>query len=152
MVDKHVRMAEAKTVEGSEKIISEGIGSCVVVCLRDSEKELGGLAHVVLPSKQKSNESCKYADNVLEELLEKIEQKGGDLEALEAKIFGGAHLFDFSSQIGDKNIEAVQEFLKEHGIPIMAEDTGGEKGRSIKFDPVTGKVEVKKSFEDEEVY
>lgn len=152
MVDKHVRMAEAKTVEGSEKLISEGIGSCVVVCLRDSENKIGGLAHVVLPSKNKSNGSAKYADNILEELLEKIKQNGGNIEDLEAKIFGGAHLFEFTSQIGDKNIESVQDFLESRGIPIMAEDTGGEKGRSINFDPVSGKVEVTKSFEDKEIY
>jgi chemotaxis protein CheD len=68
MVDKHVRMAEAKT-ENSDSLMSEGVGSCVVVCLRDSENNVGGMAHVVLPSKKMSNGSQKYADNILENLL-----------------------------------------------------------------------------------
>lgn len=152
MADKHVKMAEAKTVESSERLLSEGVGSCVVACIRDSKNNVGGMAHVVLPSKNTSNGSKKHADNILNELLEKIEAKGGDPENLEAKIFGGSRLFEFSSQIGDKNTESVKEFMEDHLIPIIAEDTGGEKGRSVKFDPETGKVEVKKCFDQKEIY
>ena len=40
-------------------------------------------------------------------------------------------------RIGPRNVEAVKEYLKKYSIPIVAEDTGGNSGRTIEFDPAT---------------
>ena len=65
-----------------------------------------------------------------------------------AKIAGGASMFNFSdksiiSDIGKRNSDAVRKTLKDIGIPIVAEDTGGNKGRTMILEAGTGKVTLK---------
>ena len=57
-------------------------------------------------------------------------------------------MFNFSdksiiSDIGKRNSDAVKKALKEIGIPIIAEDTGGDKGRTMILEASTGKVTLK---------
>lgn len=51
-------------------------------------------------------------------------------------------MFKFTSakdtmRIGPRNVEAVKKELKKNSIPIIAEDTGGNSGRTIEFNPAT---------------
>ena len=47
-------------------------------------------------------------------------------------------MFNFSdndiNNIGEKNVQAVKETLKRLNIPILASDTGGDKGRTMIVD------------------
>ena len=57
-------------------------------------------------------------------------------------------MFKFSdksiiSDIGRRNTEAVRNVLKKLGIPIIAEDTGGNKGRTMIVETSDGKVTLK---------
>ena len=56
-------------------------------------------------------------------------------------------MFQFSSDstmgnIGEKNVEAVRETLKQYGIRIAAEDVGLNYGRTIVFDPQTKELTI----------
>ena len=77
-----------------------------------------------------------------------MEKLGGRKSRFTAKIAGGAQMFSFSSQnesmkIGERNAEAVKEILKSYGIPIKADDTGGNFGRTIEFYSENGKLIIK---------
>ncbi|MDY7081049.1 MAG: chemotaxis protein CheD, partial [Halobacteria archaeon] len=53
---------------------------------------------------------------------------------------------DFSNSegsVGERNVEAVREKLEDEGIPIVAEDVGGDYGRSVEFDVMTGELMIK---------
>ena len=57
-------------------------------------------------------------------------------------------MFSFSSQndamkIGERNAEAVRAILKDMGIPIKADETGGNFGRTIEFYSEDGKLLIK---------
>lgn len=57
-------------------------------------------------------------------------------------------MFAFSGQndimkIGERNAAAVREMLKAMGIPVLADDTGGNFGRSIEFYSEDGKLLIK---------
>lgn len=41
-------------------------------------------------------------------------------------------------QVGERNVYATKKKLKELGIPILAEDTGKNFGRTVIFYPETG--------------
>lgn len=41
-------------------------------------------------------------------------------------------------QVGDRNVEATKAKLKELNIPIIAQDTGANYGRTVIFYPETG--------------
>lgn len=145
MREKNVKMAESYVTDGSEKLSAKGVGSCVVVVVMDKEGMTAGIAHVALPSDESSN-SKKYANNLLDELIEEMEGKGVESEDMRAKIAGGAELFDFSSSIGRKNIETVETYLEERNVSIAAEDVRGEEGRSVTYNPEKRELEVKKPF------
>jgi chemotaxis protein CheD len=44
--------------------------------------------------------------------------------------------------IGLKNAQAVRESLRKEGIPLIGEDMGGIKGRTVYFKPDTGYYEI----------
>ena len=107
--------------------------------------------HVMLPSSKevKSNGNlAKFADTGIPELVKRLEQMGALRSRMVAKIAGGATMFQFHSKtelsaIGDRNVAATKEALKALNIPILAEDTGANYGRTVTFDPETGDYEVK---------
>ena len=67
---------------------------------------------------------------------------------LVAKIAGGAQMFSFQNKselmtVGERNVEAVTRILKEMKIPILAQDTGANYGRTVEFFPETGDFVIK---------
>lgn len=147
-----VGIADLNTTTGEITIRTSGLGSCVGVVVYDLVKQVAGLAHVMLPdsslTKQVSFNKYKYADTAIDELISKLERLGARKFALKAKIAGGAQMFQMSAnsdvmRIGPRNVEAVKQKLKSLRIPIIACDVGGNRGRTIEFDPITGKLKIR---------
>lgn len=141
-----VGMADLKVCVKPDTITTLGLGSCVGIAVRDPITGIGGLAHVMLPdSKQiKDNSNIpKFADTGIEELVRCVVAAGASRSRLVAKIAGGAQMFAFQNKsnlvrVGERNVEASKAKLKELGIPILAEDTGENYGRTVVFSPETG--------------
>ena len=146
-----IGMAELDICLPPDAITTLGLGSCVGVVLYDPTKKICGMVHVMLPdsTKIKNNENvAKFADTGIEELLKQLLAKGANRKNIVAKIAGGAQMFAFRSdndmlRVGDRNVEATKEKLKQLQIPLIAEDTGKNSGRTIEFYPETGKLLVK---------
>ena len=146
-----IGMAELDICLPPDAITTLGLGSCVGVVLYDPTKKICGMVHVMLPdsTKIKNNENvAKFADTGIEELLKQLVAKGANRKSIVAKIAGGAQMFAFRSdndmlRVGDRNVEATKEKLKQLQIPLIAEDTGKNSGRTIEFYPETGKLLVK---------
>ncbi|MDK2865878.1 MAG: chemotaxis protein CheD [Clostridiales bacterium] len=136
-----VGMADLKVTEYPNALTTLGLGSCVGICLYDPVTKVTGMAHIMLPSSKairKNENVAKFADTAVVELIKQMESKGAKKTRFFAKIAGGAQMFSFSSQndamkIGERNAEAVRSMLKELNIPIRADDTGGNFGRTIEF-------------------
>jgi chemotaxis protein CheD len=127
------------------------VGSCIAVCIYDSQRKIAGMAHVVLPKKReflKQEATCKFADVAVPTLVSNLLAKGAKKTNLKAKITGGANMFPTLNQtilnIGLDNIQAVRQSLKEEGIPLIAEDVGGEKGRKLEFEVSTNNLVVQR--------
>ena len=45
--------------------------------------------------------------------------------------------------VGSRNVEATTAMLAKHGVPLVASDVGGNKGRSVEFNTETWKLLVK---------
>lgn len=149
-----VGIADMNIVSAPDIIRTSGLGSCVAVIIYDRRKEIAGLAHIMLPdsslSKKKSEikNLAKYADIAIPELTMRLLKKGANKFALKAKIAGGAQMFQFTGnseimRIGARNVEAVKKQLMALGISLVGEDTGGNHGRTVDFDPSTGILSVK---------
>lgn len=142
---KIIGIGEYAVSKSPDILVTLGLGSCVGVCIWDKNKKVGGLIHVMLPKSPNSNvvKPGKYADLGISLLMEELKKMGGSNYT--AKIFGGAAMFKGSSMdVGKKNVESVKEQLKILNIRIIAEDTGGNRARSIEFNLDTGEVMVKK--------
>jgi len=45
-------------------------------------------------------------------------------------------------EVAERNVEASRRLLRDLGVPIVAEDTGGGKGRKVEFDTGSGRLVV----------
>jgi len=129
----------------SPEVLQTLLGSCVGVAVWDRRSKWGGLAHVVLPeSRGYTNLPGKFADTAIAELKSQLLAKGASPTTLTAKIAGGATMFGKRSDrdVGEKNHRAVLEHLRQHGIRVIAEHIGGDKGRMIRFSLEDGAVEI----------
>ncbi len=127
-----------------------GLGSCVAVVLYDENARVGGLAHVLLPDPAFSSNSHKcwrFATTAIPQLVEDLVAAGASRERIEARIVGGACMFqdlmpNNGPHIGERNIVAARTALSQDGITIVAEEVGGDFGRSIDFRLADGRVRV----------
>ena len=146
-----VGMADLNTAVSPNALTTLGLGSCVGIVLFDPTKKIGGMAHVMLPdsTKIRNNENkAKFADTGIDLLLSKMLSLGASKERLIAKLAGGAQMFALKSElefmnVGKRNVEASKQRLKELKIPIIAEDTGLNYGRTIEFYTQTGELIIK---------
>lgn len=146
-----VGIADLKVSTAPNKIVTNALGSCVAIVLYDVVHRIGGLAHILLPntafSKIRSN-PAKFADTAVPELLSMMKQLGATKPTVSAKIIGGAQMFanvlvEPLGNIGQRNVQAVKEALAKENINILAEDTGGDCGKSVEFDLANGDVIVR---------
>ena len=141
-----VGMADLNVCVSPDSITTLGLGSCVGIAVRDPVTKIGGLAHVMLPDSTSIRMNAnipKFADTGIEELVRQVVARGANRGRLVAKIAGGAQMFSFQSKndmvrVGDRNVEATKKKLAQLKIPILAEDTGKNYGRTVIFYPETG--------------
>lgn len=147
-----VGMADLNTCKSPDALITLGLGSCIGIAIRDPLTKVGGLAHIMLPDSTAMKNSglniAKFADTGIEELVRQMERMGAVKSRMVAKIAGGATMFQFGTktdimQVGERNAIACRETLKKLGIPLLAEDTGKNYGRTVTFYPETGEYHIK---------
>lgn len=56
------------------------------------------------------------------------------------------------SNIGQRNVAAVKETLRAYGIPILADDTGKDYGRTLYFNAADGSMRIKSAKHGEWVF
>ncbi len=147
-----VGMADLKTCKAPDGLITLGLGSCVGIAMRDPVTQIGGLVHIMLPDStaMRGNNSVieKFADTGITELVRQLVALGADRTRLVAKIAGGATMFQVQSRndimkIGERNVQATIDKLKEMNIKILAQDTGENYGRTVTFFPETGEFHIR---------
>lgn len=146
-----VGMADLSASCHPSVLVTLGLGSCVGIALYDTTTKIVGLAHIMLPSSlQAKNNSniAKFADTAIVKLLDDMKKLGARQGSIVAKLAGGAQMFAFNQssdlmRIGFRNIASSKEKLHELKIPIIAEDTGGNYGRTIELYSNDGRLTIK---------
>ena len=146
-----VGMADLKVGRAPDTLTTLGLGSCIGLTLYDPVSKSGGLVHYMLPdsTKLKNNTNiAKFGDTGIRELLKQVLASGANQRRLVAKIAGGACMFEMSGlssvgNVGARNAEAAKEILKELKIPLVAEDTGLNYGRTVELKCETGEYVIK---------
>jgi chemotaxis protein CheD len=119
------------------------LGSCVSICLWDKIRRVGGMNHFLLPaSREDAQTSSRFADVATGTLLEALQASGSRMENLVAKIFGGSAILrtekDYATSLGAANVVAALRLMKAAGIPVLAQETGGNQGRKVIFNTDDG--------------
>ena len=143
-----VNIGEIKVLTQEGRLVAVGLGSCVGLILYDALAKVGGMAHVFLPTNRKGGDNPhpgKFADTAVAAMVEQMTALGAQKRRLKAKMAGGSQLFSFGASVmdgGRQNVEALQRELQTAGIPLVASDVLGSRGRKLIFDVGTGQVLV----------
>ena len=151
LTEIRVKVADYAVAGGSTLLITVGLGSCVAIALHDPQAHVGGLAHVLLPStgmSQDRSNRAKFPSTAVPLLCDRMQALGARTGRIRAKIVGGASMFTSllsatGLQIGERNVVATRAALEHAGIPIIAQEVGGDYGRSVYFQVDDGRLVVK---------
>ena len=133
-----VGMADLNICKEPDILTTIGLGSCIGIALYDPTTKISGLAHIT-----------KFADTGIQKLYDDMIKAGANRNKIIAKIAGGAKMFELSNanaqgiNIGEKNAVASRQKLKALGIPLVAEDTGLNFGRTVELYSETGQFKIK---------
>ncbi len=156
-----VEMAQYRTGKAPQRMMTLALGSCVGITLYDPNVKVGGMAHAMHPRRElvKNNHNrAKFVDCVVDLMIKKMQRSGASSRRIVAKLFGGARMFGHIpssrgiKQIGEKNVGVAREELERLNIPLVGEDVGGERGRTITFDLSSGEVCLRDAFGNREIY
>ncbi len=137
-------------VSQEPKVVYTILGSCISVCLHDPFVKVGGMNHFMLASPSKTeghdnwSDSGRYGSFAMEMLINEILKRGGKKKRLEAKVFGGAKIYDGTIDIGAKNAAWALDFLDKEGVPLMKANVGEACPRKVYYFTDSGKVLLKK--------
>jgi chemotaxis protein CheD len=149
-VVRRLRQGGCQLAEG-EGVLTTLLGSCVAVCLRDTHLMIGGMVHFVLPGTADGTAATlaeygpyPYGEPAMAELHRRLMARGATPKQLEAKVFGGGEVVSVLGPIGWRNIECVETFMRDYGIPIVASDLGGTQSRRLYYQASSGRAWVRR--------
>lgn len=141
-------------VTKSEEGISTTLGSCISACIRDRTTGVGGMNHFMLPESADGaadttkasglGAATRYGNYAMEHMINEIMKNGGRKDNFEVKIFGGGRILENMTDVGQRNIAFVRDYLAAEGLKVAAEDVGDIFPRQVIYFPATGRVKVKR--------
>lgn len=137
-------------------MIATTLGSCISACIWDTNSNVGGMNHFMLPLTEKeahevnwgqrgmTSDATRYGNFAMEHLINLILKHGGRRINLRAKIFGGGKVLKQMSDVGQRNIDFVVSYLKNENISVEGSDLGSFYPRKVLFEPMTGRALIKR--------
>jgi chemotaxis protein CheD len=144
---------EYYVTRGAEAV-STVLGSCVSACVRDPLRNVGGMNHFMLPEDATVGPNnwldpavglaTRYGSYAMESLINDLLKLGALRERLEIKLFGGGRILAGMTDVGDRNINFIRNFIRIEGLSIAAEDLGGTQPRKVIYFPANGRVKMRR--------
>lgn len=112
------------------------LGSCVSIILTDARQTVGAMCHIVHASEPQAFEpwNTSYARPAVEAMQEGLVRFGMTPKLCVAHLFGGGNMFPdtFSDRhVGAANVRWAHAYLRQLGIAIRSESTGGSFYRKV---------------------
>jgi chemotaxis protein CheD len=85
----------------------------------------------------------RFVSTAVVELVGRMQAAGAARGRLRARVVGGATMFEgllpqAGRRLGGRNVEAARRALRAAGVPVDAEDVGGNHGRTVTLDVAGG--------------
>ena len=141
-------------VTRADEAITTVLGSCIAVCIRDPWLSIGGMNHFMLPEEGGTAQNpwldptgglaTRYGSYAMESLINQLLKLGAARERLELKVFGGARILESLADIGQRNIEFVDNYAHVEALRLSAQDVGGTQPRRVVYFPASGRVRLRR--------
>lgn len=136
LMDIAVHIGEVKQ-GASDQCLRAILGSCIGLIFIDVSNRAFTMSHSLLPlsTAPEHRFNARWVDQAIEAALKLLKTPPSEYQNLQAIVAGGALMMSATrseqKSVGELNVEAALEGLREKGIPIIATETGGTNGRSI---------------------
>ena len=117
----HIVQGEYDVTRDPSVILTTLLGSCVAACISDPVAGVGGMNHFLLPESEGAGASAhmRYGVHSMELLINGLLKLGARRDRMQVWLFGGAKLFDRLTDIGSKNAEFAEAFVKREELTPM---------------------------------
>ncbi|MFX0051120.1 MAG: chemotaxis protein CheD [Candidatus Hermodarchaeota archaeon] len=168
--EKYLDIGEIAIGHFGDLLKITSLGSCIALVLypltiTEPRKRFAVMSHIMLPYypsgdstakklKEKSQKwhpekrygPAKYANKAVPLMINILEKHGYHRKYYEAKLVGGARMFnktDLTMEIGKENVHVTKNLLESNEIPLSSYYTGGDIGMNITFSVKDYKLIVK---------
>jgi chemotaxis protein CheD len=146
-----VDVSDAKISKSPNDVIATySLGSCIGVCIYDTQVKIGGMLHYQLPDSRLDAQKAidrpfMFADTGLRLLMQSMISAGCTKKAMRVKIAGGASMRNGPAnfEIGKRNYLSIRKCLWKAGLLIEAENVGGSSPRNLYLDIASGTVTMR---------
>lgn len=149
-----VQIGEVEVGRGKVILKSKAIGSCIAVLAYDATKNIGAMAHVMLPgsapANKEPNERTKYAANAIDAMVSRMGHLGSKNDDLEVVLVGAGNVLNRKDDtICKDNIQSTLELLRKKHLKVSAQAVGGINRRSVSLDVERGIISYSESDSSE---
>ncbi len=134
------------------------IGSCLAIAAHDASAQVGGVLHFILPNSHLDKTMAKFqpgmfGDTGLAAFLKELALQGARPESTAVKLAGGSVVLEelATYDIGTVNVQTARQILRDQGMAIVSEETGGRGIRSLKLEISTGRVTVRHQNQSKDI-
>ena len=138
------------TKDPADVLITYALGSCIAVSIYDPVARVGGLLHFMLPdaptaAARAGKSPFMFADTGIPLMFREAYDLGAEKRRLRVRVAGGAQIMDEKGvfNIGQRNCLAMRKIFWKAGVLVQAEDTGGSRPRTMRFEVASGRVFLK---------
>jgi len=147
-----------KTGKDGDFLITHALGSCLGLTIYDPVVKVGGLLHAMLPLSKINKEKAKanpymFVDTGVPVLFKTLYDMGAQKKRLIVKAAGCGNPLGKNEmfKIGERNHTLLKKLLWKNNVLLTAEDVGGTKSRTVRFDVSTGQVIISSAGEESEL-
>jgi chemotaxis protein CheD len=147
-----------KTGRDGDSLVTHALGSCLGLAIYDPEVKVGGLLHAMLPLSKINKEKAKsnpfmFVDTGVPALFKTLYEMGAQKNRLVVKAAGCGNPLGKNEmfKIGERNYTLLKKLLWKNNVLLTAEDVGGTKSRTVRFDVSTGQVIISSGGEESDL-
>ncbi len=146
-----VKMADMKIADRrGDVLVTYALGSCLGITAWDPLLNLGGMLHVMLPSRTGvsngvDKSDLMFVDTAVPLLVQTLLRAGADKYRLQIKAAGGASIAGNGDifAIGKRNLMMLRGVLWKQGLLLANQDVGGSISRTLFLDVESGRTWLK---------
>ena len=134
-----------------DSLVTYALGPCLGVVGYDAVRSIAGLVHCQLPlslddPEQSKVRPARYVDTGVSLLLDEMQKCGALLDSIAICVAGGAQVTggDGVFKIAQRNHVVFRKLMWKNGLIVRAEDTGGDRPRTMSVEVGSGCVHIVK--------